>query len=183
MMVGYNSDTSNVVTKHKTDSYIISGEFVDKFLGRYDGTTSFDFKKGQLSGLHALSSFFEKDAQLKEEFSQGYRMDYHYSNDDRDQDGLTDVMEKRIGSDINNAGTDNDGYADGLEIHLGSDALASNIIPTLTENGIQIVDLNTNGNSTTYSIDTEQPMALMAEYREVDNRKRSCRIQFIHNRA
>lgn len=162
------SDKSNIVTKHKTDSYIISGEFVDKFLGRYDGTTSFDFKKGQSSGLHALSSFFEKDDQLREEFSQGYRMDYHYSNDDRDQDGLTDVMEKRIGSDINNADTDNDGYADGLETHLGSDALASNIIPTLTDNGIQIVDLNANGNSVAYGIHAEQPIALMAESHEVE---------------
>ncbi|WGE59207.1 Mbeg1-like protein [Actinobacillus equuli] len=162
------SDKSNIVTKHKTDSYVISGEFVDKFLGHYDGTTFFDFKKGQLSGLHALSSFFEKNNQLKEEFSQGYRMDHHYDNDDSDNDGLTDIMEKRIGSNIHKADTDNDGYDDSTEAYLGSDALASNIIPTLTDNGIQIVVLNANGNSVAYGIHAEQPIALMAESHEVE---------------
>lgn len=162
------SDQSNIITKHKTDSYIINGEFVDKFLGRYEGSTSFDFKKGQVSGLHSLSSFFEKDLQLKDVFSQGYRMDDHYANDDTDQDGLTDVMEKLIGSDINNADTDNDGYADGLETLLGSDALASNIIPTLTENGLQIVDLNSNESYPGYSFHAAQPIALMSEFSETD---------------
>lgn len=162
------SDKSHVVTKHKTDSYVIKGEFVDKFLGHYDGTTFFDFKQGKLSGLHALSSFFEKDNQLKETFSQGYRIDHHYDNNDSDNDGLTDTMEKRIGSNIHKADTDNDGYDDSTEAYLGSNVLASNIIPTLTEKGVQIVNLNANGDSTTYSIHAEQPIALTAEYRAAD---------------
>lgn len=42
---------------------------------------------------------------------------------DSDQDGLPDDMEKRIGTDPNNADTDNDGYLDGEEVKNNYDPL------------------------------------------------------------
>ncbi|MFH1565149.1 MAG: Ig-like domain-containing protein [bacterium] len=53
---------------------------------------------------------------------------------DSDQDGLPDDMEKRIGSDPNNADTDNDGYLDGEEVKnnfdpMGQGMFAQNMSP------------------------------------------------------
>lgn len=45
------------------------------------------------------------------------------SKTDSDADGLSDVEEKKIGTDINNPDTDGDGYSDGEEVKNGYDPL------------------------------------------------------------
>ncbi len=51
------------------------------------------------------------------------------SNNDSNQDGLSDYLEKYYGTDPNNPDTDGDGYLDGEEIENGFDPLGSGSLP------------------------------------------------------
>lgn len=136
-----NSDKTEPMTKQKTNAYVVEGDWVDDKLGSYDGTTWIDERNAISFTLknHALISFSQKDPQLKQLFSKGYRMDKHYLHDDVDNDGLTDYQEKRLGTDSKQAtvlkgkDTDRDGFSDRLEIELGSNWLDSKKIIDLKE--------------------------------------------------
>lgn len=136
-----NSDKTEPITKQKTNAYVVVGDEVDSLLGSYKGTTWIDERNAISFTLknHALISFSQKDPQLKQLFSKGYRMDKHYLHDDVDKDGLTDYQEKRLGTDSKQAtvlkgkDTDKDGFSDRLEIELGSNWLDSKKIIDLKE--------------------------------------------------
>lgn len=123
-----NSDMTQPTYKQYTTSYVVDGDFVSEEVGWYANTTWIDERNAISFTLknHALISFSQKDPQLKQLFSKGYRMDTHYLSDDTDKDGLTDYQEKRIGTDfrtataLNGKDTDRDGFSDHLEIKLGS---------------------------------------------------------------
>lgn len=87
---------------YKTNSYVITGEWVGKKLGFYGNTQFFDFKQGEWWGKHDMTSFYEKDGKLQQYFSQGSRIDKHYGNPylkDSDRDGFSDGIESKTGSD------------------------------------------------------------------------------------
>lgn len=106
-------------------------------LGRYPNSIIFDFKQDAGWGKHDLKSFFESDSKLKYYFSHGYRMDKQYDSLDTDGDGWTDVMEKHLGTDPNQANdlngidTDGDGWSDKLEIQMGTDFYTANSKPNI----------------------------------------------------
>ena len=153
------SDISNTaINNHKTDSYVITGEFVSHGswlaglgtflgggglsgldgLGTYKNTQFFDFKKDITWGKHSLSSFYEQDNKLKTTFSKGYRMNAHYSKLDTDNDGITDVAEKHIGTNLNMWDSDGDGFSDALEVKIGSDPLNAKFTPYTVNNAIKV---------------------------------------------
>lgn len=98
-------------------------------LGTYTNTTEFDFRKNVSWGKHDLKSFFMNDSKLYEHFSKSYRIDPHYHDMDSDKDGLTDIVEKHIGTNhkqankINGTDSDKDGFSDRLELSMGHDFL------------------------------------------------------------
>ncbi|MBN6710724.1 DUF2974 domain-containing protein [Haemophilus haemoglobinophilus] len=101
---------------NKTNSYIIKGEWVSSWLGKYPNPTEFD-----QGGKHQMTTFYESNDKLNTFFSYGYRTDDHYISKDTDGDGLTDAEERHIGTNPNNADTDNDGFSDKIEVALESD--------------------------------------------------------------
>lgn len=117
------SDKTHSVTKNVTTSYVVQGDWVEDLLGHYDGTTWLD----KAVGTHSLISFYSKHQQLENLFSKGYRVDKWYVDKDTDKDGLTDVQENRIGTNVQSetriygTDTDQDGFSDRLEIELGTD--------------------------------------------------------------
>ena len=134
-----NSDITNIIANnYKTNSYVITNEFVGRYLGYYKNTQFFDFKKDISWGKHSLSSFYEQDHKLKTTFSKGYRMDAHYSKLDTDNDGITDVAEKHIGTNLNMWDSDGDGFSDALEVKIGSDPLNAKFTPYTVNNSIKV---------------------------------------------
>jgi hypothetical protein len=60
---------------------------------------------------------------------------------DTDDDGLTDTLENRIGTDINSMDTDGDGFADGVEVELSTDPLDDNSSPESKITGFSISEM------------------------------------------
>lgn len=154
------SDTTNIITNnYKTNSYVIKDEFAGDLFGNYKNTQFFDFKKDELWGKHSLSSFYEQDHKLKTTFSKGYRMDSHYLKLDSDSDGLTDVAEKHIGTNLNMLDSDGDGFSDALEVKIGSDPLNAKFTPYTVNNSIKVTVKTVTENGTSH----EQEVTLRAE--------------------
>ncbi|QHB18179.1 Ig-like domain-containing protein [Mannheimia pernigra] len=132
------SDLTNPVSLHKTDSYVINGEFVSSGysflgikigkLGSYENTTFFN-GTGSSKDKHKMNQFYADNPQLESVFSRGYRIDTHYTDKDSDNDGLTDQQEARLGTKRNETDSDGDGFSDKLEAQLKSDPLNANAIP------------------------------------------------------
>ncbi len=133
----------------KTKSLVIEGDWVD-WLNKnvlrnihessvYDPTTYFHnvveknytFIPKPFNEQHWMDKFSYNTPELEKQFSQGYRVDTHYQNKDDDNDGLTNVQEKHIGTAIDNADSDGDGYSDYIEAALASNALDSKIVPSI----------------------------------------------------
>ncbi|MEG9490502.1 Ig-like domain-containing protein, partial [Mannheimia indoligenes] len=129
------SDTSNTVKLHTTNSYVIKGEwlsdgypFLFNGLGTYENTTFFN-GTGSSTDKHNMSQFFNNNAKLEEIFTRGYLMDKHYLNKDTDNDGLTNQQEAKLGTKRNEIDSDGDSFSDKLEAQLKSDPLNTNTIP------------------------------------------------------
>ncbi|MFA9500438.1 Ig-like domain-containing protein [Mannheimia sp. E30BD] len=128
------SDKSNSVELHTSNSYVIKGEWLSdgylvfSGLGSYENTTFFD-GTGSPRDKHNMSQFFNNNAKLEETFTRGYLMDKHYLNKDSDNDGLTNQQEAKLGTNQNTLDSDGDGFNDKLEAQLKSDPLNANAIP------------------------------------------------------
>ncbi len=136
------SDITNIIANnYKTNSYVIKNEFVGQSLGYYKNTQFFDPQTGffgSLWGQHSMKRFYYNDSNLKTTFSKGYRMDAHYSKLDTDNDGITDVAEKHIGTNLNMWDSDGDGFSDALEVKIGSDPLNAKFTPYTVNNSIKV---------------------------------------------
>lgn len=128
-----NSDLSaGTQVLKKTNSYVIDGEIVSMGLGSYKNSTVIKHNKS-----HSLSAFYNENSQFEQYFTKGYRMDSWYLNQDTDGDGWTDVIEKHLGTDPNQANhlngmdTDGDGWSDKLEIQMGTDFYTANSKPNI----------------------------------------------------
>lgn len=136
------SDITNIIANnYKTNSYVIKNEFVSQVLGYYKNTQFFDPQTGffgSLWGKHDMKRFYYNDSNLKTTFSKGYRMDAHYSKLDTDNDGITDVAEKHIGTNLNMWDSDGDGFSDALEVKIGSDPLNAKFTPYTVNNSIKV---------------------------------------------
>lgn len=125
-----------------TSAYVIKGELASNLYGTYDTYTQ--FIRDALWGKHDMSNFYRKNTvvkgNIKESFTNGYRMDNHYLNDDIDQDGLTDYQEAKIGTNIHLLDTDGDGITDAIEIKVGANALDKETTPWATGNGLSYFD-------------------------------------------
>lgn len=118
------SNLENGIKKsYKTISYVIRGEVLNEFLGEYENSTFIDLKDSIGGKLvkHKLNNFYGSDTKLQQYFTQGYRTDTRYQDIDSDKDGLSDMQEKQIGTEIRVADTDRDGFSDGIEAKLKSD--------------------------------------------------------------
>lgn len=113
-----------------------------KGLGGYKNTDIIDLnlKNADPMTLHKMVRFYDKHGELKAAFTNGYRMDNHYLNDDEDKDGLTDNQEARLGTNVHLLDTDDDGVTDAIEIKTESNATNQNITPWATTNGLSYFD-------------------------------------------
>ncbi|QMT36054.1 hypothetical protein [Neisseria wadsworthii] len=78
---------------------------------------------------HLLKNFYSNTPELQAQFSQGYRVDKHFQDLDDDNDGLTNVQERHIGTAVDNADSDGDGYSDFIEAAFGANALNKDSLP------------------------------------------------------
>ena len=129
-----NSDSSDSAELHKTNSYVIQGEWLSNGyllfsgLGSYENTTFFT-GSGSALDKHKMNQFYANNAKLEDVFSRGYRMDDHYLTQDSDGDGLTDQQEAKIGTNAAAVDSDADGFADILEVKLASNPIDKNVLP------------------------------------------------------
>lgn len=100
----------------------------DVFLGIYN-VFSNEKPPKLFNDHHLLNKFYSNTPELQAQFSQGYRVDKHFQNLDDDNDGLTNVQERHIGTAVDNADSDGDGYSDFIEAAFGADALNKDSLP------------------------------------------------------
>lgn len=74
--------------------------------------------------------------ELDNGYSPHHGLDWKLSQLDWDQDGLSDDLEIKFGTDLNNADSDNDGFTDGEEVAKGFDPL--NALPAKLPKKIEI---------------------------------------------
>lgn len=110
---------------------LFGGEVLNEFLGEYENSTFIDLKDSIGGKLvkHKLNNFYGSDTKLQQYFTQGYRTDTRYQDIDSDKDGLSDMQEKQIGTEIRVVDTDRDGFSDGIEAKLKSDPQDANSTP------------------------------------------------------